>query len=37
MWKTCRKTTHLASSTSGSKPAKCCDFIAPRYVFPPEV
>ena len=36
VWKTCRKTTHSASSTSRSKPAKCCDFIGLRSVFHAE-
>ena len=33
VWKTCRKTTHFALSAPRSKTAKCCDFIALRYVF----
>ncbi len=33
VWKTCRKTTHFASSMPRSRGAKCCDFIVPRSVF----
>lgn len=33
VWKNCRKTAYSASSTSRSKPAKCCDFIGIGYVF----
>lgn len=33
VWKTCRKTTHFASSKPRSRGAKCRDFIALRSVF----